>query len=126
MVMIAVLAHSMLTVGWYSCCTTSIGCSGGRQRLLPVLQQGYNAVTTIFGADIFDDGLDLLSQPMPTHTGEGAFLPLPFEKSIRLKISVSDMLLLESGFAPCPSKSKENVLALSAEQVPVKVRFWIS
>ena len=88
MVMIAVLAHSMLTSGdGIAAALPVLGALAmGAQRLLPVLQQGYNAVTTIFGAEAsLSDGLDLLSQPMPTHTGEGAFLPLPFEKSIRLE-----------------------------------------
>jgi ABC-type multidrug transport system fused ATPase/permease subunit len=52
---------------------------------LPVLQQGYNALATIFGAEAsLRDGLDLLAQPMPEKNGESPFPPLPFERSIRL------------------------------------------
>jgi ATP-binding cassette subfamily B protein len=52
---------------------------------LPILQQGYNALATIFGAEAaLRDGLDLLAQPMPEHAGEGPFPPLRFECSIQL------------------------------------------
>jgi ATP-binding cassette subfamily B protein len=87
MVMIAVLAYNMAQrEGGVSAALPVLGALAlGAQRLLPVLQQGYNALATIFGAEAsLRDGLDLLAQPMPEHAGEGPFPPLPFERSIRL------------------------------------------
>ena len=87
MVMIAVLAYNMaLREGGVSAALPVLGALAlGAQRLLPVLQQGYNALATIFGADAsLRDGLDLLAQPMPKHAGGGPFPLLPFERSIRL------------------------------------------
>jgi ABC-type multidrug transport system fused ATPase/permease subunit len=87
MVMIAVLAYNMAQrEGGVSSALPVLGALAlGAQRLLPVLQQGYNALATIFGAEAsLRDGLDLLAQPMPEHAGEGTFPPLPFEHSIRL------------------------------------------
>lgn len=87
MVMIAVLAYNMaLREGGVSAALPVLGALAlGAQRLLPVLQQGYNALATIFGAEAsLRDGLDLLAQPMPEHAGEGPFPLLPFERSIRL------------------------------------------
>ncbi len=87
MVMIAVLAYNMaLREGGVSAALPVLGALAlGAQRLLPILQQGYNALATIFGAEAsLRDGLDLLAQPMPEHAGEGPFPPLRFECSIRL------------------------------------------
>ena len=87
MVMIAVLAYNMAQrEGGVSSALPVLGALAlGAQRLLPVLQQGYNAIATIFGAEAsLLDGLDLLAQPMLEHAGEGPFPPLPFERSIRL------------------------------------------
>lgn len=87
MVMIAVLAYNMaLGEGGVSAALPVLGALAlGAQRLLPVLQQGYNALATIFGAEAsLRDGLNLLAQPMPEHAGESPFPPLPFERSIRL------------------------------------------
>ena len=88
MVMIAVIAYSMVIGGdGVASALPVLGALAmGAQRLLPVLQQGYNAVTTMLGAEAsLSDGLDLLSQPMPEHMGEGSFPPLSFEHSIRLE-----------------------------------------
>lgn len=87
MVMIAVLAYNMaLREGGVSASLPVLGALAlGAQRLLPILQQGYNALATIFGAEAsLRDGLDLLAQPMPENIGESPFPPLPFERSIRL------------------------------------------
>ena len=87
MVMIAVLAYNMaLREGGVSAALPVLGALAlGAQRLLPVLQQGYNAIATIFGAEAsLRDALYLLAQPMPENTGESPFSPLPFERSIRL------------------------------------------
>lgn len=87
MVMIAALAYKMAQrEGGVSAALPVLGALAlGAQRLLPVLQQGYNSVATIFGAEAsLRDGLDLLAQPMPEHAGAGTFPPLPFERSIQL------------------------------------------
>lgn len=88
MVMIAVLAYSMaLREDGVSAALPVLGALAlGAQRLLPVLQHGYSALVTIFGAEAsLCDGLDLLAQPMPKHAGDGPFPPLPFERSILLE-----------------------------------------
>jgi ABC-type multidrug transport system fused ATPase/permease subunit len=87
MVMIAVIAYNMAhQEHGVSAALPLLGALAlGAQRLLPVLQQCYNALATIFGAEAsLRDGLDLLAQPMPEHASEGPFTPLPFERSIRL------------------------------------------
>jgi len=87
MVMIAVLAYNMAqSEGGVSAALPVLGALAlGAQRLLPVLQHGYSALATILGAEeSLRDGVDLLAQPMPKHTVEGPFQPLPFERSIQL------------------------------------------
>ena len=87
MVMIAVLAYNMVQrENGVSAALPILGALAlGAQRVLPVLQQGYNALVTILGTEAsLRDGLDLLKQPMPEHSGEAPCLPLPFERSIRL------------------------------------------
>ncbi len=68
------------------CCCSSFGRTGPWcSAYLAVLQQGYNAIATILGAEAsLRDGLDLLAQPMPKHPGKNIVQPLPFERSIRL------------------------------------------
>jgi len=88
MVMIAGLAYDMaLREGGVSAALPVLGALAlGAQRLLPVLQQGYNSLATIFGAEAsLRDGLDLLAQPMPDNASEVQFPPLRFESSIRLE-----------------------------------------
>lgn len=88
MVMIAGLAYHMAQrEGGVAAAVPVLGALAlGAQRLLPVLQQGYNALATIFGAEAsLRDGLSLLAQPMPEHAGEGPSPPLLFERSIRLQ-----------------------------------------
>ena len=87
MVMIAALAYNMAhREGGVSAAIPVLGALAlGAQRLLPMLQQGYNALATILGAEkSLRDGLDLLAQPMPLHVGESTLKRLPFERSIRL------------------------------------------
>ncbi len=87
MVMIAMLAYVMtMREGGVAAALPVLGALAlGAQRLLPVLQQGYNAFATIFGAEAsLRDGLDLLAQPLPENIGQDSFLPLPFKHSIRL------------------------------------------
>jgi ATP-binding cassette subfamily B protein len=57
----------------------------GAQRLLPVLQQGYQSWSSIRGAQasLFDT-LGLLDQPLPEHASSPVTEPLPFNESISL------------------------------------------
>lgn len=58
----------------------------GAQRLLPVLQQAYGAVSAIRGAQAsLQDTLELLDQPLPDYAGKPAAMPLPFAQQITLK-----------------------------------------
>jgi len=58
----------------------------GAQRLLPVLQQGYAALTSIRGSQTsLQDVLELLDQPLPDHAGQPSPEPLPFRQSIRFR-----------------------------------------
>jgi ATP-binding cassette, subfamily B, bacterial PglK len=58
----------------------------GAQRLLPVLQQIYNAYITIKGNQAStQDALDLLDQPMPDHAYAPPARPMAFNTSITLK-----------------------------------------
>ncbi len=58
----------------------------GAQRLLPVLQQIYNAYITIKGNQAStQDALDLLDQPMPEHALAPPARPMAFNTSITLK-----------------------------------------
>jgi len=58
----------------------------GAQRLLPVLQQIYNAYISIKGNQAStQDALDLLDQPMPTHAYVQPAKPMAFQTAITLK-----------------------------------------
>ncbi len=59
----------------------------GTQRLLPVLQQIYNAYINIKGNQAStQDALDLLDQPMPVHAlAQAANKPMAFQTAITLK-----------------------------------------
>lgn len=88
MVMIAVLAYHMAKSesGLAEALPVLGALAVGAQRLLPVLQQGYSSLATIFGAEgSMRDALELLAQPMPEHADEGSFLLMKFEHSIKLK-----------------------------------------
>jgi ABC-type bacteriocin/lantibiotic exporter with double-glycine peptidase domain len=57
----------------------------GAQRLLPVLQQIYNAYITIKGKQAStQDALDLLDQPLHVHINAQSVKPMPFQTSITL------------------------------------------
>jgi ATP-binding cassette, subfamily B, bacterial PglK len=57
----------------------------GAQRLLPVLQTGYSAVTTIKSSHIsFQDAIELLDQPLPSYKDKPIGNLLPFKKNIKL------------------------------------------
>ena len=56
----------------------------GAQRMLPVIQQGYSAWSSIKGfQDSLGDALDLLDQPLPAHLA--ITHSLPFNRSIKLE-----------------------------------------
>ncbi|MEI6066121.1 MAG: ABC transporter ATP-binding protein [Methylococcaceae bacterium] len=58
----------------------------GAQRLLPVLQQAYGALSTIkSGQASFQDTLELLDQPLPEYADQPHAKPLPFHKHISFK-----------------------------------------
>ena len=58
----------------------------GAQRILPVLQQGYGAVSAIRGGkSSLIDTLDLLDQAVPNSIDNLKITPLTFQKEIRLK-----------------------------------------
>jgi len=57
----------------------------GAQRLLPVLQHGYAAVTTIKGSQAsLQDSLELLDQPLPEFAGQPAPAPIAFRQRISI------------------------------------------
>jgi len=58
----------------------------GAQRLLPVLQQAYMALTGIQGGQAsLQDALGLLDQPLPDHADQPPAKPLPFKHQINLR-----------------------------------------
>lgn len=58
----------------------------GAQRLLPVLQQIYNAYITIKGNHAStQDALDLLDQPMPANANAQLYKPMDFQAAITLR-----------------------------------------
>jgi len=58
----------------------------GAQRLLPVLQQAYQAWAEINGGSAsLVDTLELLDQPLPCYANQSVIQPLAFNHSIRLK-----------------------------------------
>lgn len=57
----------------------------GAQRLLPVMQQAYQALSSMQGGlASFQDTLDLLDQPLPDYADQPTPKLLPFQQSIRL------------------------------------------
>ena len=57
----------------------------GAQRLLPVLQQAYGALSAIRGGQAsLQDTLELLNQPLPDFADQLAVKPIPFRQHIRL------------------------------------------
>jgi ATP-binding cassette, subfamily B, bacterial PglK len=55
------------------------------QRLLPVLQQGYNSYSSIKGSKAsFDDVLELIEQPLPEYVNQPIPKPIAFSKEIKL------------------------------------------
>ena len=91
MVLIAGLAYMLAaTSGAVGGATNVIPVLGalalGAQRLLPVLQQIYNAYISIKGNQASaQDALDLLDQPMPEHAYVKFAKPMAFQTAITLK-----------------------------------------
>jgi ABC-type bacteriocin/lantibiotic exporter with double-glycine peptidase domain len=89
-VLIAGLAYLLATTGVAGGVTNAIPVLGaltlGAQRLLPMLQQIYNAYITIKGnKGSIQDALDLIDQPMPEHTYAASAKPMEFQATITLK-----------------------------------------
>lgn len=87
MVLIAALAYGLSRqAGGIATALPVLGALAlGAQRLLPALQQGYSAWTTIAGAHAsLADVVELLDQPLPAEAQQPAPAPLPFQDAIRL------------------------------------------
>jgi len=88
MVLIAVLAFSLATGSESPLDALPIlaALALGGQRMLPALQQGYAAWSTIMGtAVILKDTVELLEQPLPKMATMPPPDPLPFDKEIYFK-----------------------------------------
>ena len=86
MVMISALAYSLsLQAEGISTTLPVLGALAlGSQRLLPALQQSYNAWASIAGSHAsLVDTIALLDQPLPPEVGQPAPAPLPFQDAIR-------------------------------------------
>lgn len=86
MVLIAALAFGMSRqAGGIATALPVLGALAfGAQRLLPVMQQGYAALTGIAGSHAsFADTVELLDQPLPAELLTPLPAPLPFQDSIR-------------------------------------------
>ncbi len=88
MILIAVLAYSMAYQddGIGKAIPVLGAIALGAQRLLPVMQQGYGAWSSIRGVQAsLRDALDLLDQPLPSNFDQTDFPSLPYEKTIVLR-----------------------------------------
>jgi ATP-binding cassette, subfamily B, bacterial PglK len=57
----------------------------GAHRILPSLQQAYSAYSSLKGSkSSFEDVLNLLDQPLPTHANQALPTPALFKKEIQL------------------------------------------
>lgn len=86
MVLIAVVAYGLSrgSAGVANTIPMLAALALGLQRLLPALQQGYQAWSTIHGAqDSLHDALDLLDQPMPARD-EARVPPMAFSREISI------------------------------------------
>ncbi|MBL7043931.1 MAG: ABC transporter ATP-binding protein [Pirellulaceae bacterium] len=87
MVLIAGLAYGLSAhAGGMAAALPVLGALAlGAQRLLPALQQGYNAWANIVGNHgVLSDAISLLDQPLPPELLQAAPAPQPFQKAIRL------------------------------------------
>ena len=88
MILIAFLAYTMSQrEGGLTTAVPVLGALAlGAQRLLPVLQQAYSALTIIRGAEAsLRDTIVLFEQPLPTDAGGLLPRPLPFDTEIAIK-----------------------------------------
>lgn len=88
MILIAVLAYSMSQRSGGMASTLPIlgAVALGAQRLLPVLQQGYAALTIMRGAQAsLEDVIKLLDQPLPKYLDQSVTNPMKFEKEIKIR-----------------------------------------
>jgi len=88
MILIAGMAYFMTRIeGGNATIIPTLGVIAlGAQRMLPALQQGYAAYSTIKGVkSSFGDVLHLLGQQLPAHVSKPQPIPLPFENKIQLR-----------------------------------------
>lgn len=88
MILIAVFAYSMSQrEGGMASTLPILGAVAlGAQRLLPVLQQGYAALTIMRGAQAsLQDVIALLDQPLPKYLEQPVTKPMKFEKEITIE-----------------------------------------
>jgi ABC-type multidrug transport system fused ATPase/permease subunit len=86
MALIAVLAYALSRqTGGVTTALPVLGALAlGAQRLLPALQQGYSAWTSIAGSHAsLADTIDLLDQPLPANISQPAPAPLPLQDAIQ-------------------------------------------
>lgn len=87
MVIIALLAYDLSTqADGISKAVPVLGALAlGAQRLLPLMQQAYAALSSIQGSQAsLGDTLDLLEQPLPRHAGQLSVKPLSFRNEISI------------------------------------------
>ena len=87
MLLIAILAYSMASQpdGIAKAIPVLGALALGAQRLLPILQQAYNAWSGIVGSQkSLEDAIALLEQVLPDHAIQSTLMPLPFNKNIKL------------------------------------------
>ncbi len=88
MVLIAVLAYTLAqqSDGIAKAIPILGALALGAQRLLPVLQQAYAALSSIQGGQAsLQDTLELLDQPLPEYADQPVTKPLPFRQHISMK-----------------------------------------
>ena len=85
MILIALLAYALsYQAGGVAVAIPVLGALAlGAQRLLPILQQAYQAWSSIQGQRAsLQDALDLLDQPLPDYASEPSPLPMSFQREI--------------------------------------------
>jgi len=88
MILIAILAYFMLQQknGGITIIPVLGALAIGAQKLLPALQQSYNAINGIKGSTyILNDVINLLDQPLPDYATQPSPEPIAFQKEINLK-----------------------------------------
>jgi len=88
MILIAILAYFMLQQknGGIAIIPVLGALAIGAQKLLPALQQSYNAINGIKGSTyILNDVINLLDQPLPDYASQPSPEPIAFQREINLK-----------------------------------------